>query len=86
MRPGSQEDHSTIKGNCKTNLTLTGLLMEGLMFWRCNLDPHRPYQPSRFLLRTCETREAAKGNNMGWVVSAFGFKKSRHGWQSDHGH
>ena len=29
-RPGSQEDHSTIKGNCKTGLTLTGLLMEGL--------------------------------------------------------
>ena len=29
-RPGSQEDHSTIKGNCKTDLTLTGLLMEGL--------------------------------------------------------
>jgi hypothetical protein len=28
-RPGSQEDHSTIKGNCKTDLTLTGLLMEG---------------------------------------------------------
>jgi hypothetical protein len=29
-RPGSQEDHSTIKGNYKTDLTLTGLLMEGL--------------------------------------------------------
>ena len=26
----SQEDHSTIKGNYKTDLTLTGLLMEGL--------------------------------------------------------
>jgi hypothetical protein len=29
-RPGSKEDHSTTKGNCKTDLTLTGLLMEGL--------------------------------------------------------
>jgi hypothetical protein len=26
----SREDHSTIKGNYKTDLTLTGLLMEGL--------------------------------------------------------
>jgi hypothetical protein len=25
-----QEDHSTTKGNYKTDLTLTGLLMEGL--------------------------------------------------------
>ena len=29
-RPSSQEDHSTNKGNYKTDLTLTGLLMEGL--------------------------------------------------------
>ena len=29
-RLGSKEDHSTIKGNYKTVLTLTGLLMEGL--------------------------------------------------------
>jgi hypothetical protein len=29
-RLGSQEDHSTTKGNYKTDLTLTGLLMEGL--------------------------------------------------------
>ena len=29
-RIGSDEDHSTIKGNYKTGLTLTGLLMEGL--------------------------------------------------------
>jgi hypothetical protein len=29
-RKSSQEDHSTIKGNYKTDLTLTGLLMEGL--------------------------------------------------------
>jgi hypothetical protein len=29
-RLGSKEDHSTIKGNYKTNLTHTGLLMEGL--------------------------------------------------------
>ena len=29
-RLGSKEDHSTIKGNCKTDLTLTGLLMEGV--------------------------------------------------------
>ena len=29
-RPGSKEDHSTTKGNYKTSLTLTGLLMEGL--------------------------------------------------------
>ncbi len=29
-RPGSKEDHSTSKGNYKTGLTLTGLLMEGL--------------------------------------------------------
>ena len=29
-RLGSKEDHSTIKGNYKTDLTLTGLLMEGL--------------------------------------------------------
>jgi hypothetical protein len=29
-RPGSQEDHSTTKGNYKTVLTRTGLLMEGL--------------------------------------------------------
>ena len=29
-RPGSEEDHSTTKGNYKTDLTLTGLLMEGL--------------------------------------------------------
>ena len=27
---GSIEDHSTTKGNCKTGLTPTGLLMEGL--------------------------------------------------------
>jgi hypothetical protein len=27
---GSKEDHSTTKGNYKTDLTLTGLLMEGL--------------------------------------------------------
>ncbi len=31
-RPGSEEDHSTTKGNYKTVLTLTGLLMEGLGF------------------------------------------------------
>jgi hypothetical protein len=29
-RLGSKEDHSSIKGNYKTDLTLTGLLMEGL--------------------------------------------------------
>jgi hypothetical protein len=29
-RIGSKEDHSTSKGNHKTDLTLTGLLMEGL--------------------------------------------------------
>jgi len=29
-RIGSDEDHSTTKGNYKTDLTLTGLLMEGL--------------------------------------------------------
>jgi hypothetical protein len=29
-RPGSEEAHSTSKGNYKTDLTLTGLLMEGL--------------------------------------------------------
>jgi len=29
-RLGSREDHSTTKGNYKTDLTLTGLLMEGL--------------------------------------------------------
>lgn len=29
-RLGSKEDHSTIKGNHKADLTLTGLLMEGL--------------------------------------------------------
>jgi len=29
-RLGSKEDHSTSKGNYKTALTLTGLLMEGL--------------------------------------------------------
>jgi hypothetical protein len=28
-RLGSKEDHSTTKGNYKTDLTLTGLLMEG---------------------------------------------------------
>jgi len=49
-------------------------------------DPHRPYQPSHFLPRTCETREAAKGSSMEWVVSAFGFEGSRHGWQADHDH
>jgi hypothetical protein len=30
-RLGSKEDHSTTKGNYKTDLTLTGLLMEGLV-------------------------------------------------------
>jgi hypothetical protein len=29
-RFGSKEDHSTTKGNYKTDLTLTSLLMEGL--------------------------------------------------------
>ncbi len=29
-RLGSKEDHSTTKSNYKTDLTLTGLLMEGL--------------------------------------------------------
>ena len=29
-RLSSKEDHSTYKGNYKTDLTLTGLLMEGL--------------------------------------------------------
>jgi hypothetical protein len=29
-RIGSEEHHSTIRGNYKTDLTLTGLLMEGL--------------------------------------------------------
>jgi hypothetical protein len=29
-RLGSKEDHLTTKGNYKTDLTLTGLLMEGL--------------------------------------------------------
>jgi hypothetical protein len=29
-RLGSKEAHSTIKGNYKTDLTLTGLLLEGL--------------------------------------------------------
>ena len=30
-RLGSNEDHSMTKGNYKTDLTLTGLLMEGLI-------------------------------------------------------
>src|SRR5579872_739096 len=30
---GSKEDHSRIKGDYTTVLTLTGLLMEGLMSW-----------------------------------------------------
>jgi hypothetical protein len=30
-RLGCKEDHSTTKGNCKIGLTLTGLLMEGLI-------------------------------------------------------
>jgi hypothetical protein len=43
-RLGSKEDHSTNKGNYKTDLTLTGLLMEGLGlglrgYWR----PHWIY-------------------------------------------
>jgi hypothetical protein len=29
-RPGSEEDCSTIEGNYKTDLTLTGLIIEGL--------------------------------------------------------
>ena len=33
-RLGSGEDHSTTKGNYKTDLTLTGLLMEGLSPFR----------------------------------------------------
>jgi hypothetical protein len=33
----SREDHSTIKGNYKTDLTLTGLLMEGLGLQSCLL-------------------------------------------------
>jgi hypothetical protein len=32
-RLGSKEDHSTTKGYYKTDLTLTGLLMEGLGRW-----------------------------------------------------
>jgi hypothetical protein len=34
-RLGSKEDHSTTKGNYKTDLTLTGLLMEGPLRSRC---------------------------------------------------
>jgi hypothetical protein len=33
-----EEDHSTTKGNCKTGLTLTGLLMEGLGVRKRNLQ------------------------------------------------
>src|SRR6266480_4218360 len=32
----------------------------GLGDW---FDPHRPYQPSHLLQRTCQFREAAKGSN-----------------------
>ena len=38
-RLGSKEDHSTIKGNYKTNLTHTGLLMEGLGIRELTLGP-----------------------------------------------
>jgi hypothetical protein len=37
-RLGSKEDHSTNKGNYKTDLTLTGLLMEGHIEVRCGKD------------------------------------------------
>jgi hypothetical protein len=37
-RLGSKEDHSTTKGNYKTDLTLTGLLMEGLIRFRARIS------------------------------------------------
>ena len=38
-RLDSKEDHSTTKGNYKTDLTLTGLLMEGLGREVCSSSP-----------------------------------------------
>ncbi len=38
IRPGSEEDHSTTKGNYKTDLTLTGLLMKGLGRGNCPIS------------------------------------------------
>jgi hypothetical protein len=46
-RLGSKEDHSTNKGNYKTDLTLTGLLMEGVgsasAMQRNDAQPYRRY-------------------------------------------
>jgi hypothetical protein len=44
-------------------------------------DPHRPYQLSRSLHRTCESIEAAKGSNKPGNVGSRS-KASRHGWQA----
>jgi hypothetical protein len=47
-RMSSEEDHSATRGNCKTDLTLTGLLMDGLGS-RHGVSP-------QFLSQACEKR------------------------------
>src|SRR6266478_3857937 len=47
-----------------------------------SFDPHRPYQLSPSLYRTCEFREAAKGSNKPGNVGGR-VKTSRHGWQAN---
>jgi hypothetical protein len=34
-----------------------------LIKWERNFDPHRPYQLSLTIFRSCKIREAAKGSN-----------------------
>ena len=74
-RPGSQEDHSTSKGNCKTNLTLTGLLMEGLMrTWSASKSPRAVDRVvlSTFIIPWTEQGSEAK-NRMRYRPGSYSF-------------
>src|SRR6202795_852298 len=46
-------------------------------------DPHRPYQPSHSLHRTCDFREAAKGSNKSDGRRLVADETLRYGWQAD---
>src|SRR5713226_1053538 len=53
--------------HCRRNC---GVQHEGIQREVRAFDPHRPYQPSHFLPRTCENCEAAKGSINSRAASA----------------
>ena len=62
-RLGSKEDHSTTKGNYKTDLTLTGLLMEGPGRQNLAMSPGEPVLLANSLCRSQEKGRCASRRN-----------------------